>query len=175
KSITDTIRKGQNIIQLSSVEGLEVGDGINIKTNEVYSTRIGYGYDYLKGFTTKITKIQGLHVTIKDPVPYDFNFGTDLLANIYNPVNVFLKDVKVKVIGASSRTTAFYLSNVFGGRIVNATGENCTVAHTYIQGCYNLKFDDIEIQANLIDSIGLNYGIYIQNSTNIYIDRLKAN
>ena len=167
------LERDQHVIQLTNVDGLEVGDGLVISTDEIFAERVGYTDNYRKGFTTKIRDIVGNSIHI-DNIPYQFNSGFPITLKFYKNHSFVLKNVYIINNGTGVNKNSVFLQNVFGGYIENVTITNDDYASIILAATCDFKIKNIEIGAteSINEDMELNYGIYLNGSTNIILDNL---
>lgn len=164
------LEQNQTVIQLASVDGLEIGGGLVISTDEIFAERVGYAVHYKKGFTTKIRDIveNSIHV---DPLPYSFS-GFPITLKFYKNHSFIIKNVVLVNNGSGVNKNSISLQNVFGGTIENITIKNDDYAAIVLSNTCDFKLKNIEIGATDTANIALNYGVYLNGSTNIILDNL---
>lgn len=167
------LEKNQSVIQLVNVDGLAVGDGLVISTDEIFAERIGYPIEnhYRKGFTTKIRDIVGNSIHV-DPLPYSFNSGFPITLKFYKNHSFVLKNVDIINNGTVINKNSVSLQHVFSGYIENVTVKNDDYAGIILSNTCDFEIKNIEIGATDTVDIELNYGVYLNGATNVILDKL---
>ena len=167
------LEKNQSVIELVNVDGLAVGDGLVIESDEIFAERIGYPIEnhYRKGFTTKVRDIVGNSIHI-DPLPYSFTSGFTTTLKFYKKNSFILKNVTIINNGTDINRNSIFLENVFEGYIENITIKNDDYACMVLSNTCDFNIKNIEIGAKDVVNIDLNYGIYLNGSTNTILDNL---
>ena len=164
----------KNSLTLDSVEGIEVGDLINVISSELYDTSRAY---YFKGGNAIVTGIAGNTVYFNLVFPFDMK-ADSIVVKIYTPIEVNIKNIKMLQGKNALSDTNYGLRIMYAknSSIKNVKTDNFK-QNISIHRSVNCELDIIDTgrAKNSTADDWDGYGIAIYSSTNISGKHIMTN
>lgn len=180
--LTSSVPESTMLLNIATDIGLEIGDIIHIKSDEVYYDRdvvtLTPPRIYLMGEIAKVKDISdgGLSIRLTSPIEGTYKMSENACIqkmNMAKPIvvkNGFFKNQNPDDQTSSTMIglNLFYIDNPI---IENLVFENIRKASLYITRCFNTFISKVVASGSSLDALG--YSIVIQDSSSTFIDNCK--